>query len=331
MLPLVKLLVLLAYRCGDVVGDPRACTQGDQNRRITFEFSIILQYKATHDEELNKIVQCRSTVPVGNYTRRVVSGEPRLNKGLPLGLRNLLAVSFVHTCLCEIIASFFQSFQQFCHVCLSCIVPAMLIHFCTARRRQLSQSLRKLCARVRVRSVILCRGPRAERAPLSACEWSLPTAGACPFDVVDVLVCDLFWQQESKSNAIIPSGTNAPVKHTGRASTALPSQAISGLLRAIRDYRLRACAESFLPVPGLQAAVPDPGPLHCTEHTQARAAVLEAATQVDHGLCTPANVATRAACTSSCVRSGWRGQSHSKRKGVVKIIVKMNSGTKRRR
>ena len=76
---------------------------------------------------------------------------------------------------------------------------------------------------------------------------------------------------------------------------------LSGACRRAFDldsYRQnKSQARTSLPVPGLQAAVPDPGPLHCTEHTQARAAVLEAATQVDHGLCTPAKVATTAACS----------------------------------
>ena len=70
----------------------------------------------------------------------------------------------------------------------------------------------------------LCKGPREEQAALSACEWSLPTAGACLFDVVDVLVCD-FYLQESKSNALRQS----PVKHTGRGCTALPSPTTSNL------------------------------------------------------------------------------------------------------
>ena len=136
------------------------------------------------------------TVPTGKHTRRVISirREPRSDKLLPLEISNLLAVSFVHTCLDEIIASFFQGLRQFCHkiwqIRLRCIVPAMLIHFGTARRRQWSQSqiMRTRASAFRH----LCKGPRADRAALSPSEWSLPTAGACPFDVVVVLVCDLF-------------------------------------------------------------------------------------------------------------------------------------------
>ena len=102
---------------------------------------------------------------------------------------------FVHTCLDEIIASFFQGLQQFCHkiwhIRLSCIVPAPLIHFCSKETSVVSKP--EEITRTRASALRrLCKGTRAERAALSACEWSLPTAGACPFDVVDFLVCDLF-------------------------------------------------------------------------------------------------------------------------------------------
>ena len=140
------------------------------------------------------------TVPIGNHTRRVLSTrrEPRSDKVLPLQMRNPLTVSFVHTCLDEIIASFFPGFQQFCHkiwhICLSWIVPAMLIHFCTARRRQSSQSLRKLCACVRVRSVICAKAAqrcrhKQSQGLLRAIRDYLPCACAASFLPVPGLAC----------------------------------------------------------------------------------------------------------------------------------------------
>ena len=100
-----------------------------------------------------------------------------------------------------------------------------------------------------MRSVI-CAKVRGQIGP---CEWSLPTAGACPFDVVKALVLRV---QIKRSSAGTPAGAAQRCHHR--------QHAISGLLRAIWDYLSPVRAlRSFLLVPGLQAAVPDAGPLRC--------------------------------------------------------------------
>ena len=175
-----------------------------------------------------------------------------------------------------------------------------------------------------MRSVICAKkGPRAERAALRTCEWSLPTAGACPFDVVDVLVCDLFCLQESKSNTFRqapPAGAAQRCRHKQSQAFCEPS----GTTARVRAWR------SFLPVPGLQAGVQDAGPLHCNSTHKHAPPCCKQPRKSTMSFAHLRKWPRRPRAASSRVRSGWRGQSHSKRKGVVKIIEKANSGTKRR-
>ena len=168
----------------------------------------------------------------------------------------------------------------------------MLIHLCTARRRQSSQSLRKLCLRVRVRSVI-CAEARGQSghhcAPASGAyrPWEPAPSMLSMFSSATCLTCKSPSQTLSgRHQSSTPAGAAQRCRHRQRA--------ISGLLRAIRDCRPCACAASFLPVPGLQAAMPDPGPLHCTAITRCRAANSHASRP---SACRPANVATSAACS----------------------------------
>ena len=81
---------------------------------------------------------------IGGYTLYEINGFKKINK-IPLIILMLFGLMAL------------INGHKIWHIRLSCIVPAPLIHFCTARRRQSSQSLRKLRARVRVRCVVCAK------------------------------------------------------------------------------------------------------------------------------------------------------------------------------
>lgn len=127
------------------------------------------------------------------------------------------------------------------------------------------------------------------------------------------------------------SGKNVPVKHTGRACTALPSLTTSNL---------RPSAS----IPGLLPVCVRGGPFYPCLACRQRCRILDHYTALQFNTGTrrraanshasrpsayrPTNLAATAACTS---HASVTAESHSKRRGVVKMIQKANSGTKRQR
>ena len=134
-----------------------------------------------------------------------------------------------------------------------------------------------------------CKGPRAERAALRTCEWSLRPREPAP------LMLSMF------SSAICFACKSPSQTLSGRHHRqGLHSAAVTSNLRPSAsnpDYCPRACVAVLSTRAWPAGSGAGCWTIALQFNTQARAAMLQTATQVDHELCTPAKVATTAACS----------------------------------